>query len=165
MDSIGWYDSSGFFFLFYFSLKFPARADSYRDDGNEEFKKKKYTIAIDNYTEGIKSKSPDLELNAVLYANRAAAQFHRRKKIKLHVCLFTDLSYPSPGIVILAMLFYRCIRKRVTWYCNFCVRLLHLSRLFAPFGSVPSVSACFSFGICFLSLWSAKTCLQDSRGF
>ncbi|GFO38807.1 tetratricopeptide repeat protein 4 [Plakobranchus ocellatus] len=54
-----------------------ARADSYRDDGNEQFKLKKYAIAIDNYTEGIKSKSPDLELNAVLYANRAAAQYHR----------------------------------------------------------------------------------------
>ncbi|GFR95480.1 tetratricopeptide repeat protein 4 [Elysia marginata] len=54
-----------------------ARADSYRDDGNDQFKKKKYAIAIDNYTEGIKSKSPDLDLNAVLYTNRAAAQYHR----------------------------------------------------------------------------------------
>lgn len=55
-----------------------AKADSYRDDGNDQFKKKKYAIAIDNYTEGIKSKSPDLQLNAVLYTNRAAAQYHRQ---------------------------------------------------------------------------------------
>ncbi|KAH9495453.1 Tetratricopeptide repeat protein 4 [Bulinus truncatus] len=53
-----------------------ARADSYRDDGNEQFKLKKYKIAIDNYTEGIKCRCPDAELNAVLYTNRAASQFH-----------------------------------------------------------------------------------------
>ncbi|BFZ03302.1 hypothetical protein BsWGS_06340 [Bradybaena similaris] len=53
-----------------------ARADSYRDDGNDQFKRKKYKIAIDNYTEGIKSRSPDAELNAILYTNRAAAQYH-----------------------------------------------------------------------------------------
>ena len=33
-------------------------------------------MAIDNYTEGIKSKSPDRQQNAVLYTNRAAAQYH-----------------------------------------------------------------------------------------
>lgn len=59
-----------------FCYKTPARADSYRDDGNEQFKLKKYKIAIDNYTEGIKSRCPDAELNAILYANRAAAQFY-----------------------------------------------------------------------------------------
>ncbi|XP_059139193.1 tetratricopeptide repeat protein 4-like isoform X2 [Physella acuta] len=53
-----------------------ARADSYRDEGNEQFKLKKYKIAIANYTEGIKSRCPDAELNAILYANRAAAQFY-----------------------------------------------------------------------------------------
>jgi len=65
------------------------RADSYRDDGNEEFKKKNYPLAIDNYTEGIKSKSPDAELNAVLYTNRAAAQFHLRN----YRSSFTDCIY------------------------------------------------------------------------
>ena len=53
-----------------------ARADSYREEGNELFKKKDYRVAIDNYTEGIKSKSPDRQQNAVLYTNRAAAQYH-----------------------------------------------------------------------------------------
>ena len=72
-------------FLFYdyfqnlISSFFPARADSYRDDGNDQFKKKKYSIAIDNYTEGIKSKSPDAKLNAILYTNRAVAQYHLGK--------------------------------------------------------------------------------------
>ncbi|KAK3092029.1 hypothetical protein FSP39_024540 [Pinctada imbricata] len=54
-----------------------GRAEAYKDDGNNEFKKKRYDIAIDNYTEAIKCKCPDKELNAILYSNRAAAQFHR----------------------------------------------------------------------------------------
>ncbi|XP_046558417.1 LOW QUALITY PROTEIN: tetratricopeptide repeat protein 4-like [Haliotis rubra] len=53
-----------------------ARADSYRDDGNDNFKKKNYRIAIENYAEAIRSKSPDKKLNAVCYTNRAAAQYH-----------------------------------------------------------------------------------------
>ncbi|KAK3729528.1 hypothetical protein RRG08_044043 [Elysia crispata] len=71
-------DVEGLIQLKYESENPTARADSYRDDGNDQFKKKKYAIAIENYTEGIKSKSPDLELNAVLYTNRAAAQYHRQ---------------------------------------------------------------------------------------
>ncbi|XP_025110021.1 tetratricopeptide repeat protein 4-like [Pomacea canaliculata] len=53
-----------------------ARAESYREEGNELFKKKDYRTAIANYTEGIKSKSPDRLQNAVLYTNRAAAHYH-----------------------------------------------------------------------------------------
>lgn len=53
-----------------------ARANSYKEEGNELFQKKDYRVAIENYTEGIKSKSPDKEQNAILYTNRAAAQFH-----------------------------------------------------------------------------------------
>ena len=57
-----------------------ARAEAYKEDGNEEFKKKQYRIAIDNYTEGIKCLCPDRDLNAVLYTNRAAAQYHLGRK-------------------------------------------------------------------------------------
>ena len=31
---------------------------------------------MDNYTEGVKCRCPDRSLNAILYTNRAAAQFH-----------------------------------------------------------------------------------------
>ncbi|XP_005097943.1 tetratricopeptide repeat protein 4 [Aplysia californica] len=73
-----------------------ARADSYREDGNEQFKLKKYQIAIDNYTEGIKSKSPDAELNAVLYTNRAAAQFHLgNHRSSFNDCLFARKFKPD----------------------------------------------------------------------
>ncbi|KAL5021245.1 hypothetical protein ScPMuIL_000400 [Solemya velum] len=53
-----------------------ANAESYKEDGNYEFKKKAYRVAADNYTTGIKCASPNRELNAVLYTNRAATQFH-----------------------------------------------------------------------------------------
>merc|ERR1712227_92216 len=52
------------------------KADAYKDDGNNNFKNKKYRWAVDSYTEGIKAKSANKELNAILYCNRAAAQFH-----------------------------------------------------------------------------------------
>lgn len=56
-----------------------AGAEAFKDDGNYEFKKKKYDIAIENYTEGIKCRCPDKQLNAILYTNRAAAQYHKGK--------------------------------------------------------------------------------------
>ncbi|XP_060078173.1 tetratricopeptide repeat protein 4-like [Ylistrum balloti] len=66
-----------------------ARAESFKEDGNVEFKKKRYDIAIDNYTEGIKCECPDRQLNAVLYSNRAAAQsFRGNYKSALHDCIF-----------------------------------------------------------------------------
>ncbi|CAL1547413.1 unnamed protein product [Lymnaea stagnalis] len=73
-----------------------ARAGSYREDGNEQFKLKKYKIAIDNYTEGIKSRCPDAELNAVLYANRAAAQFHLGNyRSSFNDCIFARKFQPD----------------------------------------------------------------------
>lgn len=52
---------------------------SYKEDGNENFKYKKYRWAIDSYTEGIKQNCDDNELNSALYGNRAAAHFHLGK--------------------------------------------------------------------------------------
>lgn len=50
-------------------------AVSYKEDGNRNFKISKYRWAIDNYTAGIKCLPKDRQLNAILYTNRAAAQF------------------------------------------------------------------------------------------
>lgn len=50
-------------------------AESYKEDGNKNFEKKKYIWAIDNYAEGIKQKCANKLLNAQLYANRAAANW------------------------------------------------------------------------------------------
>lgn len=50
-------------------------ASNYKEDGNFYMKHKKYRMAILCYTEGIKSKCKDIELNAMLYNNRSAAHF------------------------------------------------------------------------------------------
>ncbi|KAG9471813.1 hypothetical protein GDO78_022666 [Eleutherodactylus coqui] len=52
------------------------QAQSCKEEGNDYFKEKNYKKAITAYTEGIKKNCKDVELNAVLYTNRAAAQFH-----------------------------------------------------------------------------------------
>ncbi|XP_073973978.1 DNA polymerase interacting tpr containing protein of 47kD [Rhodnius prolixus] len=50
-------------------------ARAYKEDGNYHYKLKKYRIAILCYTEGIKQRSNDVELNGHLYNNRAAAHY------------------------------------------------------------------------------------------
>lgn len=50
-------------------------ATSYKDDGNFNFKYKNYRLAIIAYTEGIKVKCKNFELNATLYNNRSAAHY------------------------------------------------------------------------------------------
>ncbi|XP_034943228.1 DNA polymerase interacting tetratricopeptide repeat-containing, protein of 47 kDa [Chelonus insularis] len=50
-------------------------AANYKEDGNFNYKYKKYRLAILSYTEGIKTKCKDDDLRAQLYNNRAAAHF------------------------------------------------------------------------------------------
>lgn len=47
----------------------------YKDDGNENFKLKKYRWAVLSYTEGLKQKSSDNQMNSMLLGNRSAAHF------------------------------------------------------------------------------------------
>ncbi|GFT87569.1 tetratricopeptide repeat protein 4, partial [Nephila pilipes] len=51
-------------------------AMSYKEDGNSNFKLKKYRWAVDSYTKGIEAKCENNELNAQLYANRATSHYH-----------------------------------------------------------------------------------------
>jgi len=53
-----------------------AIAEVYKNDGNEEFRRKDYNNAIYFYTEGIKVNCKDEELKAKLYSNRATAHFY-----------------------------------------------------------------------------------------
>ncbi|NXS61436.1 TTC4 protein, partial [Brachypteracias leptosomus] len=46
------------------------------NEGNEYFKEKDYRRAVVAYTEGLKKKCEDPELNAVLHTNRGAAEFY-----------------------------------------------------------------------------------------
>ncbi|KAK0082164.1 hypothetical protein PV325_010942 [Microctonus aethiopoides] len=50
-------------------------ATNYKDDGNFNYKHKKYRLAILSYTEGIKTKCKDDSIRAQLYNNRAAAHY------------------------------------------------------------------------------------------
>lgn len=50
-------------------------ADTYKDDGNFYMKHKKYRMAIFSYTEGIRQKCVNDDLNASLLNNRSAANF------------------------------------------------------------------------------------------
>nr|XP_017510743.1 tetratricopeptide repeat protein 4 isoform X1 [Manis javanica] len=52
------------------------QAKTYKDEGNDYFKEKDYKKAVISYTEGLKKKCADPGLNAVLYTNRAAAQYY-----------------------------------------------------------------------------------------
>ncbi|XP_053971050.1 DNA polymerase interacting tetratricopeptide repeat-containing, protein of 47 kDa [Hylaeus volcanicus] len=48
-------------------------ANNYKEDGNFNYKYKKYRLAILSYTEGIRTKCSDTDLMAQLYNNRAAS--------------------------------------------------------------------------------------------
>ncbi|XP_007944138.1 tetratricopeptide repeat protein 4 [Orycteropus afer afer] len=52
------------------------QAKTYKDEGNDYFKEKDYKKAVISYTEGLKKKCADPDLNVVLYTNRAAAQYY-----------------------------------------------------------------------------------------
>ncbi|XP_039743138.1 tetratricopeptide repeat protein 4 isoform X1 [Pteropus medius] len=52
------------------------QAKTYKDEGNDYFKEKDYKKAVISYSEGLKKKCGDADLNAVLYTNRAAAQYY-----------------------------------------------------------------------------------------
>lgn len=56
-------------------LPFSELAGSYKEDGNYNFKYKNYRLAIVSYTEGIKAKCDNPEINAVLYNNRGASHY------------------------------------------------------------------------------------------
>ncbi|KAG1700931.1 Cyclin-dependent kinase 9 [Nymphon striatum] len=51
-------------------------AENYKEDGNINFKNKKYKNAVKNYTVGIDQKCCNNLLNAQLYTNRATAHFN-----------------------------------------------------------------------------------------
>ncbi|XP_039094664.1 tetratricopeptide repeat protein 4 [Hyaena hyaena] len=52
------------------------QAKTYKNEGNDYFKEKEYKKAVISYSEGLKKKCTDPDLNVVLYTNRAAAQFY-----------------------------------------------------------------------------------------
>ncbi len=51
-------------------------AKNYKEDGNFNFRAKKYRLAVLSYTEGLRQKCGQRELETQLLTNRAAAHFH-----------------------------------------------------------------------------------------
>ncbi|XP_069498224.1 tetratricopeptide repeat protein 4 isoform X2 [Ambystoma mexicanum] len=77
------------------------QAKSYKDEGNDYFKEKNYKKAIISYTEGLNMKSTNLDLNAILYTNRAAAQFHLGALCHLEMKHFTEaITWCDEGLEI-----------------------------------------------------------------
>ena len=70
-----------------------GRGLAHKEEGNELFKKKKYKLAVKEYSAGIKEKSEDDTLNAVLYSNRAAAQYHLGNGQRRLVTIFAECDY------------------------------------------------------------------------
>ena len=95
-----------------------ARADSYREEGNDLFKKKDYRVAIENYTEGIKSKSPDRLQNAILYTNRAAAQYRLGNQRA-----FWTFNSGQSNIAWSVTLCHECIMCTAPSYLTDCLKL------------------------------------------
>ena len=79
-----------------------AISEVYKNEGNDEYKKKNFNNAIYFYTEGINVDCKDEELNAKLYSNRAAAHFNLGRKL---------LSFLYIGCLLKYLIF--CILDRV----------------------------------------------------
>ena len=77
--------------IFFFFIA--AISEVYKNEGNDEYKKKNFSSAIYFYTEGIKVNCKDEELNAKLYSNRAAAHFNLGKKLLYIGCLLKYLIF------------------------------------------------------------------------
>lgn len=81
-------------------------AKMYKNEGNEYFREKDYRGAVIAYSEGLKKKCEDPELNAVLHTNRGAAQFYLGKETWA-VLPLTELRRglaPVGGIPVLSVL-------------------------------------------------------------
>ena len=58
---------------------FLAIAEVYKNEGNDEYRRKEYNNAVEFYTEGIEVNCKDDDLNAKLYSNRETAHFYQGK--------------------------------------------------------------------------------------
>ena len=70
-----------------------AIAELFKNDGNDEFRKKDFRNAIFLYTKGIKVDCKDQELKAKLYNNRATAHFNLGEKNVLTFSSCVKLMY------------------------------------------------------------------------
>ena len=67
-------------FSWFFNSVSLAMAEVYKNEGNDEYRKKDFSNAVYFYTEGIKLNCKDKELKAKLYSNRATAHYYLGEK-------------------------------------------------------------------------------------
>ena len=53
-----------------------AKAETYKNEGNDQYREKDFGSAVYFYTKGINVNCKDEELNAKLYSNRATAHYY-----------------------------------------------------------------------------------------
>ena len=53
-----------------------AKAEAYKNEGNDEYRKRDFSNAVYFYTKGINVNCRDKELTAKLYSNRATAHYY-----------------------------------------------------------------------------------------
>ena len=82
----------------------------YKNEGNNEYRKKEFKNAVDFYTEGIKVNCKDDELNSKLYNNRATAYFNLGQ---LLVC--RELAAPFNNMRTLK---FRIVTNRYAFHCR-----------------------------------------------
>ncbi|CAF4653454.1 unnamed protein product, partial [Rotaria sp. Silwood2] len=72
------------------------KANKFKEEGNKYYGFKKYRNAIIAYTEGIKQRSTDPTINAVLFCNRATANFYLGNyRSALRDCVFSRKCKPD----------------------------------------------------------------------
>ena len=78
----------------------PAIAEVYKSEGNDAYGKKDLVNAIHFYTEGIKVKCKDEELNSKLYSNRAIAHFYCGKVLSMHSKTFENYFMEKKALTV-----------------------------------------------------------------
>ncbi|OQR76310.1 tetratricopeptide repeat protein 4-like [Tropilaelaps mercedesae] len=99
-------------------------ARSYKDDGNHLFKEQQYRAAVASYSEGIRQKTLNTELNAQLHLNRAAAQYHLNNfNAALEDCILA-LQFKPNYIKAMLRAAQSCWQLRKLDECDeFCIQL------------------------------------------
>ena len=98
----------------------------YKLDGNEEFMHKNFSNAIYFFTEGINVSCKDEELQAKLYNNRAAANFHLGEDI----CIFLSFSklqvYFKLNLINTEYLKKKSINQSIDHFFNYLLNLFFI---------------------------------------
>ena len=81
-----------------------ATAETHKNAGNDAFLSHDFVKAVNLYTEGIKVKCEDEDLNAKLYNNRASAHYHLGKVSSILTLRIVDIALYSVPSILLSIL-------------------------------------------------------------